>query len=279
MILGFGSRQRRGPERRAPEGVAAGRDWTQHPRPAPWDAAPAGASATASTVGVGVIGYGYWGPNLVRNFAEAPGARMAAVSDLQAARLSQVRARYPAVKTTIDHRDLLADPSIDAVAIATPVSTHFELAMEALRAGKHVLVEKPLAPTSEQASRLIDEAARRHHLDPGPRPQALEEAGPVDLVVVDHDHREPAGRLVLHGSECGDGARSPKSPAGMPRRPCRPGARRRPPTTKILRVTAAARSGCRIVVKSDTLRGLFCADRRSPWSSDGRVRGGRCPPW
>ena len=112
-------------------------------------------------IGVGVIGYGYWGPNLVRNFAEVPGSRVVAVSDLRVERLAQVQARYPVVKTTTHYRDLITDPAIDAIVIATPVSTHFDLALQALQAGKHVLVEKPLAETSEQATRLIEEASRR----------------------------------------------------------------------------------------------------------------------
>lgn len=115
-------------------------------------------------IAVGVIGYGYWGPNLVRNFAEVPDSRVVGVSDLRGERLAQVRARYPATETTKDYRDLLANPHIDAIAIATPVSTHFELAMGALQAGKHVLVEKPLAATSEQAVRLIKEADRRNRV-------------------------------------------------------------------------------------------------------------------
>lgn len=110
---------------------------------------------------VGVIGYGYWGPNLVRNFAEAPGGRVGFVTDVRAERLSNVTARYPSTKVSTDYRDLLADPAIDAVAIATPVSSHFDLAMAALRAGKHVLVEKPIAATSEHAQSLIDEADKR----------------------------------------------------------------------------------------------------------------------
>lgn len=110
---------------------------------------------------VGVIGYGYWGPNLVRNFAEAPGSQVVAVSDLRLERLALARRRYPMIETTMDYRELLVDPRSDAIAIATPVSTHFELAMQALQAGKHVLVEKPLAATSEQAIRLIEEADRR----------------------------------------------------------------------------------------------------------------------
>ncbi len=112
-------------------------------------------------IGVGVIGYGYWGPNLVRNFMEAPGSNVVAVSDLLEERLRPLAARYPTVKTTKDYRDLLRDTKIDAIIIATPVSTHFDIAMQALKAGKHVLVEKPIAATSEQASRMIEEAARR----------------------------------------------------------------------------------------------------------------------
>jgi predicted dehydrogenase len=78
-------------------------------------------------INIGIIGYGYWGPNLVRNFAETPGARVAAVADLDAEKLAIVNRRFPSVTTTTDYRELLADPSIDAIAIATPVSTHFEL--------------------------------------------------------------------------------------------------------------------------------------------------------
>jgi predicted dehydrogenase len=110
---------------------------------------------------IGVIGYGYWGPNLVRNFTEAPGGRVGFVTDVRAERLSHVTSRYPAAKVSTDYRDLLADPAIDAVAIATPVSSHFDLAMAVLRAGKHVLVEKPMTATSEQSLILIDEADKR----------------------------------------------------------------------------------------------------------------------
>jgi predicted dehydrogenase len=112
-------------------------------------------------IGVGVIGYGYWGPNLVRNFMEAAGSRVIAVSDLNSRRLELASRRYPAITATEDYRVLIQHPKVDLVAIATPVSTHFELAMGALRAGKHVLVEKPLARTSEEGLRLLEEAARR----------------------------------------------------------------------------------------------------------------------
>ena len=112
-------------------------------------------------INIGVIGYGYWGPNLVRNFAETPGATVAAVADLDPAKLQIVQRRYPAVRTTTDYRDLLADPAIDAIAVSTPVSAHFELGMAALKAGKHLWLEKPMTETAEQARQIIDEAERR----------------------------------------------------------------------------------------------------------------------
>lgn len=113
-------------------------------------------------INIGVIGYGYWGPNLVRNFAEIPGAQVRTVSDFKPELLAKAQARYPSLKVTTDYRDILKDPQIDAVAIATPVSTHFGLALAALQAGKHVLVEKPMTTSSEQAMRLIEEAQRRN---------------------------------------------------------------------------------------------------------------------
>jgi predicted dehydrogenase len=112
-------------------------------------------------VNIGIIGYGYWGPNLVRNFAELSGASVTAVSDLDPAKLALVQRRFPSVAVTTQFRDLLNNPAIDAIAIATPVHTHFELAMAALRAGKHVWVEKPMTETAEQARQLVDEARKR----------------------------------------------------------------------------------------------------------------------
>ena len=111
---------------------------------------------------IGVIGYGYWGPNLVRNFAELNGATLAAVADLDPRKLELVKKRFPAVKTTTDFQELLKDPEIDAIAIATPVNTHFELGMAALKAGKHLWLEKPMTETSLQARKLVDEAQRRN---------------------------------------------------------------------------------------------------------------------
>jgi predicted dehydrogenase len=111
---------------------------------------------------VGVIGYGYWGPNLVRNFFEAPSTQVACVSDLRDDRLAVLSSRYPSVKLTRDFRELIDDPSIDAVAIATPVSTHYDLALRALQQGKHVLVEKPLASDTSQVQHLMDVAQKRN---------------------------------------------------------------------------------------------------------------------
>jgi predicted dehydrogenase len=110
---------------------------------------------------IGVIGYGYWGPNLVRNFLELASATVAAVSDLDTRKLELVQRRYPTVRTTTDFQELLRDPELDAIAVATPVNTHFSLGMAVLKAGKHLWLEKPMAETSLQARKLLDEADRR----------------------------------------------------------------------------------------------------------------------
>ena len=110
---------------------------------------------------IGVIGYGYWGPNLVRNFSELTDARVHTVADLNPKALEVVAKRYPTTKVTTDVQAMIRDPEIDAVAIATPVSTHFSLAMAALKAGKHVWLEKPMTETSLQARALIEEAGKR----------------------------------------------------------------------------------------------------------------------
>ena len=110
---------------------------------------------------VGVIGYGYWGPNLVRNFAEGENTQVAAVSDLDPKKLELVKKRYPTVRGTTRFQDLLEDPTIDAIAVATPVQTHFELGMAALKAGKHLWLEKPMAESSLQARKLVEEAEKR----------------------------------------------------------------------------------------------------------------------
>ena len=113
-------------------------------------------------INIGVIGYGYWGPNLVRNFVESPKTKVSMVSDFKTELLLKAQTRYPTIEVTTDCQDIFANPKIEAVAIATPVSTHFDLALAALKAGKHVLVEKPMTVTTDQALRLIDEAERRN---------------------------------------------------------------------------------------------------------------------
>jgi predicted dehydrogenase len=115
-------------------------------------------------ISIGVIGYGYWGPNLARNTAEAAQCQLAAVADTSTAALARAQKHHPSAKLHQSWKDLLADGSIDAVLIATPVSSHFELALSALKAGKHVLVEKPITATSAEARILIHEAARRERI-------------------------------------------------------------------------------------------------------------------
>lgn len=112
-------------------------------------------------IGVGVVGYGYWGPNLVRNLHAHPQVRLVSVCDLDPARLELVRRAYPTVRATTRFEEMLAEPAIQAVVICTRVESHAELALAALCSGRHVLVEKPLAPSVAEASRLLDEARRR----------------------------------------------------------------------------------------------------------------------
>jgi len=110
---------------------------------------------------IGVIGYGYWGPNLVRNFHETDGARVTACCDINTERLAQAKVRYPSLEITARFDDLLSDSTVDAVVIATPVATHYEFARRALEHGKHVLVEKPVAASVAEAESLIEIAAKR----------------------------------------------------------------------------------------------------------------------
>jgi predicted dehydrogenase len=111
-------------------------------------------------VRVAAVGCGYWGPNVIRNLYSLPGFELNWVCDIDAQRLSPVAARYPAVRSTTEIDDIFEDPSVDAVYLSTPVSTHYELVKRALESGKHVLVEKPLATTVQQAEALADLAAR-----------------------------------------------------------------------------------------------------------------------
>ncbi|MBE0446492.1 MAG: Gfo/Idh/MocA family oxidoreductase [Actinobacteria bacterium] len=107
-------------------------------------------------VNIGVIGYGYWGPNLVRNFEQMPGSNLVACCDLNPDNLKKVKALYPKVEVTKEVEDVLTNPSIDAVVIATSAVTHYDLAKKALQAGKHVMVEKPLTLDSDTSRDLIE---------------------------------------------------------------------------------------------------------------------------
>ena len=111
---------------------------------------------------VAVVGLGYWGPNLVRNLHELPDAELTTVCDMRQEALDAIARRYPAIATTTSFDEVIADPAIDAIAIATPVSTHYPLACAALDAGKHVFIEKPLAASSEEAQDLLERAAERN---------------------------------------------------------------------------------------------------------------------
>jgi predicted dehydrogenase len=119
-------------------------------------------AAPADVVRVGVIGYGYWGPNIVRNISALDGCELVAVCDRSPVALRRASKAYPGVQMTTDANDILRAPNIDAVAVVTPVWTHFELAKAALNNGKHVFVEKPLTSTSAQAEELIELAERKN---------------------------------------------------------------------------------------------------------------------
>jgi predicted dehydrogenase len=110
---------------------------------------------------VGVIGYGYWGPNIVRNLQGGELTRVEMICDGSPNALARARKAYPAVKVVADANEVLRSPDVDAVAVITPVWTHYELAKEALLNGKHVFVEKPFTSNSEQAQELVDLAARK----------------------------------------------------------------------------------------------------------------------
>ena len=111
-------------------------------------------------INVGVIGCGYWGPNLIRNFVELPSAKLVAVADLRAERREYIKSRYPGVETTDDYRNLFS-MSLDAVVVATPPPTHFPIARACLEHDLHVMVEKPLTLSSEEALALIELARER----------------------------------------------------------------------------------------------------------------------
>lgn len=115
-----------------------------------------------STLNVGVIGYGYWGPNIVRNLTGLDGTRVRAVCDKSPSAIARLKRAYPDVQAVSDQREILRSVDIDAVAVITPVWTHYELAKEALEHGKHVFVEKPFTSNARQAEELIELAARKN---------------------------------------------------------------------------------------------------------------------
>ncbi len=114
-----------------------------------------------SNVNIGVIGYGYWGPNIVRNFFATSGCTVKMVADGRPDRLNQLAKVFPSIEGVKDAEDIIASNKIDAVVIATPVYTHFALAKRALLQGKHVLIEKPMTSSVEEADELIDLATRK----------------------------------------------------------------------------------------------------------------------
>ena len=109
-----------------------------------------------SMINVAIVGFGYWGPNLVRNFSSISGVRVSKVVDLRPERLEVVKSNYPTTDVSTDIDSLWSDNSIDAVVIATPVFTHFPIAKKALQSGKHVLLEKPMTDTVDHAKELIE---------------------------------------------------------------------------------------------------------------------------
>jgi predicted dehydrogenase len=110
---------------------------------------------------IGVIGYGYWGPNLLRNLAETPGTEVLWCADIGSDRRALAKKRYPTLRVTDNVEDLFTDRELDAVVIATPVNTHFRLAKRALEQGKHVFVEKPMTATVEESEELVALAAQK----------------------------------------------------------------------------------------------------------------------
>jgi predicted dehydrogenase len=111
---------------------------------------------------VGVIGYGYWGPNIVRNLHGLDSTRAEMVCDMSPKALARARKAYPGIKAVSDPNEVLRSPDIDAVAVITPVWTHYDLAKKALENGKHVFIEKPFTSSAAQAEELIELAARKN---------------------------------------------------------------------------------------------------------------------
>jgi len=112
------------------------------------------------TLSIGVVGCGYWGPNLIRNFSSLPECRMKWVCDTDEKRLSHMKRLYPGVEATRDYGELVADKDLDAIVVATPVYLHHEMAKKSLEAGKHTFIEKPMAPSGQQCAELVSLAEK-----------------------------------------------------------------------------------------------------------------------
>jgi predicted dehydrogenase len=117
--------------------------------------------AMDSAINVAVIGCGYWGPNLIRNLRQLPDCSVKTICDLDEGRLEHMRSLYPEAVTTSDHKDIMEDASITAVAVATQVDLHYSLAKEALEAGKHVFIEKPMTSSSAHSRELVEIADKK----------------------------------------------------------------------------------------------------------------------
>jgi len=115
----------------------------------------------SNNINIGVIGYGYWGPNIVRNFFGSNNCNVRKVADARPERLKQLNRVFPSIIGVADASDIISDPDIDAVVVATPVFTHFSLAKKALENGKNVLIEKPMTSSVAEADELIELAAKK----------------------------------------------------------------------------------------------------------------------
>src|SRR5262249_45743624 len=111
-------------------------------------------------IGIGVIGCGHWGPNHIRSFASLPQSRVLAAADPDKSRIQELKKLYPAVQFTRNYREILRNKAVDAVIVATPTSLHAKVAQEALQAGKHVLVEKPLCTSVAEGTALLRHAKK-----------------------------------------------------------------------------------------------------------------------
>ena len=115
-------------------------------------------------VGIGIVGLGYWGPNLIRNFSEVENCNVVMACDLDEDKLRPITRKYPSIQVTSRYDDLIKAPNVDAIVIATPVFTHYELVRKALERKKHVLVEKPMCATVKEAQNLINIARKNNKL-------------------------------------------------------------------------------------------------------------------